>query len=346
MVQPPSQHDDDHNLENDFAPERPAAPSKPADLESVVLWLADSWRESKRFGSSVAGILILLVTVAVGWVWWGIQPATPSEEAPEAIASSRLERQPIEPPVIVPNVSLSSQLDLVLPDPAPVTPIAVTTIDHDAPPVEKRPSAPPRPAAATSASSQATERPSPEPTAADTSQVSPPMPAPATVSAPKPSPPVEIREEEPTPVRTAAVEPPPPPPPTSKVASKSPGGFTTWATSKSGIEDPESVAIQDVLGRYRSAFGALDVAGVRQVWPSVNQRSLERAFRQLEGQEVSFFSCTIDVSGSRANAACVGTTNFIPKVGNRSPQSGPSQWNFKLSKASAGGWLIDDAQAR
>ena len=105
---------------------------------------------------------------------------------------------------------------------------------------------------------------------------------------------------------------------------------------------PESVAIQDLLGRYRTAFGDLDVAGVQQVWPSVNQRSLERAFRQLEGQDLSFFSCTIDVAGRRAEAACVGTTNFIPKVGNRSPQSGPSQWNFKLSKTSAGRWLIDE----
>jgi hypothetical protein len=85
---------------------------------------------------------------------------------------------------------------------------------------------------------------------------------------------------------------------------------------------------------------------VRQVWPAVNQRSLERAFRQLEGQDVSFFSCTIDVDGTRAAAACVGTTSFIPKVGSRSQQSGPSQWNFKLSKTSNTGWLIDDVQAR
>jgi hypothetical protein len=121
---------------------------------------------------------------------------------------------------------------------------------------------------------------------------------------------------------------------------------TTWDSSRPGVGDPESLAIQEVLGRYRAAYAALDVGGVHQVWPSVNQRSLERAFRQLAGQDVSFFSCSIDVDGVHAEVGCVGTTNFIPKVGNRSPQSGPSQWNFKLSKRSASGWLIDDAQAR
>src|SRR5262245_52361354 len=140
MVQPPSQYDDDHNLENDFAPERPAAQSKPADLESVVLWVADTWRESKRARSAFAGILILLVAVAAGWAWWGGQPATPGEEAPEAIASSRLERQPIEAPVIVPSIPSSPGIDLVLPEPVPVTPIAETPIDREARPVEKRPS--------------------------------------------------------------------------------------------------------------------------------------------------------------------------------------------------------------
>ena len=348
MVKAPSGHDDDNNLANDFAPEQPAVESRHADLESVVLWLADGWRESKRVRSSFAGILILLVVAGAGLFWWGNQPAAPGSQGLEPIASARVERLPIEAPVIVPSTALSSDAELALPDPIASV---LGLVDRDVPPIpaekpasgEKPPSARPQ-RASTSTSPKVAERPSPAAAAPAASRVSPPIPAPATVSAPIPSPPVEIREEEPTPVRTAVVEPPPPP--TAKAASKSPGGFTTWDTSRSGTEDPENGAIQDVLGRYRSAFGALDVAAVQQVWPSVNQRSLERAFRQLEGQEVSFFSCTLDVKGPRADASCVGTTNFIPKVGNRSPQSGPSQWNFKLSKRSAGGWLIDDAQAR
>ena len=121
---------------------------------------------------------------------------------------------------------------------------------------------------------------------------------------------------------------------------------SSGGASRSGVEVTDNVAIQDLLGRYRTAFGALDVASVRRVWPSVNQRSLERAFRQLEEQDLSFFSCTINVAGVRAEATCVGSSTFIPTVGSRSPQSGPSQWNFKLSKKSAGPWLIDEAQAR
>ena len=136
------------------------------------------------------------------------------------------------------------------------------------------------------------------------------------------------------------------PPPSATAAPRSSEDGATRGPSRSAVEIPETVAIQDVLGRYRAAFATLDAAGVHKVWPSVNQRSLERAFSQLEEQDVSFFSCTIDVDGARAEAACVGTTNFVPKVGSRSPQSGPSQWNFKLSKMSAGGWLIDGAQAR
>jgi hypothetical protein len=110
------------------------------------------------------------------------------------------------------------------------------------------------------------------------------------------------------------------------------------------IPDAEG-AIQDVLGRYRSALGALDSKAVRQVWPTVNQRSLERALGQLQEQDVSFFSCSIDVKGEAAQAVCVGTTSFVPKVGNRSPQSGPSQWNFSLRKGN-GAWQIHNVVAQ
>jgi hypothetical protein len=343
MVQQPSE-DDVHNSVNDFAPEQPAIESRQADLESVVLWVADTWRESRRV-RWFAGILIILVAAGGGLFWWGNQLAAPGEQVGEPIASSRVEPQPIESPAILPSTPLTSDWDRVVPDPVPV---ASSSIERDSRPVEKPSPTVAQPlsksASSTSLSAPVAERPSPAP-ASDTPQVSPPMPVPATVSAPTPALPAPAREEEPAPVRAALSEPAPPPAATLKATPKAPG-FTTWGTSRSGGEDAESAAIQDVLGKYRSAFVALDVAAVRQVWPSVNQRSLDRAFRQLEEQDVSFFSCTIDVSGTSAAAACVGTTNFIPKVGNRSPQSGPSQWNFKLNKRSPDGWLIEDAQAR
>ncbi len=325
MAQPPSEHDEHRDSVDDFAPERPVVQPKHTDLESVVLWLADRWRDSRRIRSSFAGILVLLLVVGgAGIAWWAIGSGAPNETPAEPIASSRVKEQSIELPAIMPAVPSSSAS------------AQAVSVDRNPLPLEK-----PRPVPAADSSAKVVERQSPS-SPADPSQVSPPMPRPAPV--PSPTPPVHAGEEEPPPARVAAPEPAAPA--SATTAPRSPGGMTTWGSSRPGVEDPESGAIQDLLGRYRTAYAALDAAGVRQLWPSVNQRSLERAFRQLEGQDISFFSCTIDVDGARAEVGCVGTTNFIPKVGNRSPQSGPSQWNFKLSKRSAGSWLIDDAQAR
>jgi hypothetical protein len=108
----------------------------------------------------------------------------------------------------------------------------------------------------------------------------------------------------------------------------------------------ETSAIRDVLGRYRNAFNALDAKAARQVWPTVNERTLDRAFGQLEEQDVYFDRCTIDVKGVLAQARCNGSTRFVPRVGNRSPQTMNREWNFNLRKASDGGWQIQEVQAR
>ena len=377
MAQPLSEHDEDFGSLDDFAPEQPAvqpshadfAPEQPAvqpihaDLDPVALRPADTRRDAGDARSWFVGILVLLI---VGGVWLGLRAippaAAPSEMTAEKIASSTVELQPIEAPGIVPAVPPSSQPDRAVsvdrssasvekprsasvenPRSAPVEkPRSAPVEKPRSASVEKPRSAPvekPRSAPVAGSPGTVVERPSPPPSPADASQVSPPMPRPATAPAPSPPLPVPTGEEVPS-ALVAAPEPAPASPPATTEA-RSPGG-----ASRSGGEDADRVAIQDLLGRYRTAFGDLDVAGVRQVWPSVNQRSLERAFRQLEGQDLFFFSCTIGVAGRRAEAACVGTSTFIPTVGNRSPQSGPSQWNFKLSKTSAGPWLIDEAQAR
>lgn len=323
MAQPPSEHDEDLGSVDDFAPEKPAVQRRHVELESVVLWLADTWRGSRQVRSAVTGVLALLVVGGVGLLLWMFQPGAASETDAEPIASSRVVDQPIETPFIAPRLPSAAGSE------------RAPSIDREPRTLEKPPSA-----ADSSPSNKSAEAKSPA-ASIDASQVSPPMPRPV-VSVPLPP---QASEEEPPPARAEVPEATPVRP--AAPAPPRPGsGVTTWGSSRSGVEDPESAAIQEVLGKYRTSFAALDVAAVHQVWPTVNQRSLERAFRQIEGQDVSFFSCTIDVDGSHADAACVGTTNFIPKVGNRSPQSGPSQWNFKLSKRSASGWLIDDAQAR
>jgi hypothetical protein len=101
-----------------------------------------------------------------------------------------------------------------------------------------------------------------------------------------------------------------------------------------------------VLGRYRSAFNALDAKAAQQVWPTVNERTLDRAFGQLQEQNVSFDRCTIDVKGVLAQANCSGTTRFVPRVGSRSQQVESRQWNFSLRKGYGGGWVIQEVQAR
>jgi hypothetical protein len=325
MAQPPSEHDEQFGSVNDFAPERPPVRPRRVDLESLVLWLVDTLRESTRARSWARGALALFVVGALGLVWWAIAPVAPGEALLEPIASSRVAEQPIDPPLISPGLPSLSQSDQAV------------SVERAAISVEKPQSAP-----APSSTSNVAERKSPVASWPDEpAQVSPPLPRPATPAISIPSLPLP---DDPVPVRAEVAEAVPEPPPAATV-TKSASGVTTWGVSRSGGDDT-SAAIQDVLGRYRTAYAALDVAGVHQVWPAVNRRSLERAFKQVEGQDVSFFSCTIDVEGAGAAAACVGTTNFIPKIGNRSPQSGPSQWNFKLSRRSAGVWLIDDVQAR
>ena len=139
------------------------------------------------------------------------------------------------------------------------------------------------------------------------------------------------------PAPSAAAKPPPPAAAPSEAAA---------AAGAPAAVDIESSAIRDVLGRYRSAFNALDAKAAQQVWPTVNPRTLDRAFGQLQEQNVSFEKCTIEVKALIAAASCNGTTRFVPKVGSRSAQAGPRQWNFILRKASSGGWQIQEVQAR
>ena len=104
-------------------------------------------------------------------------------------------------------------------------------------------------------------------------------------------------------------------------------------------------AIENVLGRYRNAFNRLDAGAAVAVWPKVNEKTLARAFDSLDDQDVSFDSCTIEVGGVHAEAACSGTARYVPKVGSRTTRAEPRQWRFILRRASDG-WLIDHVDAR
>jgi hypothetical protein len=108
----------------------------------------------------------------------------------------------------------------------------------------------------------------------------------------------------------------------------------------------ETEAIQGVLGRYRTAFNALDASAAQQVWPTVDARTLERAFSGLAEQDLSFDSCRIDLNGVLAEATCRGRARFVPTVGSRTPQDQAREWRFSLRRQSNRGWLIEGVDAR
>jgi hypothetical protein len=99
------------------------------------------------------------------------------------------------------------------------------------------------------------------------------------------------------------------------------------------------------LARYRNAFSSLDATAAREVWPTVDERSLSRAFERLEQQNVSFDACMIEVSNDRAQATCKGTARYVPRVGSRTPRVDPRQWRFSLVKVKDD-WFIGAVDAR
>jgi hypothetical protein len=147
----------------------------------------------------------------------------------------------------------------------------------------------------------------------------------------------------------------PPPAATSTPAAVPPSVATapaaaTVAHSEAGVPrvsatDVDTSAIQGALDRYRSAFNALDAGAALEVWPTVNARTLARAFERLQQQDVSFERCQIEITGARAEAACTGTMLYVPRVGNRTAQVDRRHWTFSFLKVSDD-WLIEGVDGR
>jgi hypothetical protein len=108
-------------------------------------------------------------------------------------------------------------------------------------------------------------------------------------------------------------------------------------------EDRSRVA--DVLRRYARAYGALDASAARDVWPSVDQRALARAFGSLRSQELSLQECEIDVHGTSANASCRGQAQYVGKVGSGEPRIESRTWHFELRREGEA-WKIANAETR
>lgn len=107
---------------------------------------------------------------------------------------------------------------------------------------------------------------------------------------------------------------------------------------------PDRAAIEAVLGRYSSAYSALDAGGVQKAFPQVDRRALERTFAGLAEQSLAFDDCRIDITGRDARATCSGSARSTTKNGSR-PQLESRRWDFTLSKIGSA-WLILSAQSR
>lgn len=108
---------------------------------------------------------------------------------------------------------------------------------------------------------------------------------------------------------------------------------------------PATTAIESALNRYVRAFSALDVREARAVWPSVDERTLRRAFERLEQQQFELEACTIDSTGTHAVASCAGTARYVPKVGSKGIRSERRQWTFRLQHRGQE-WSIEAVDSR
>ena len=149
----------------------------------------------------------------------------------------------------------------------------------------------------------------------------------------------------PVPSPTAPTSPVPsplarPPEPPRAVATSVAAGVTALPP-----HEVETNAIQGVLGRYRTAYNQLDARAAAVVWPTVDERTLARAFERIDDQTVSFDNCQIQLGGVVAEAVCTGMARFVPKVGSRTPRTQARRWQF-LFRRTASGWIIEKVDAR
>jgi hypothetical protein len=111
-----------------------------------------------------------------------------------------------------------------------------------------------------------------------------------------------------------------------------------------GTSVDDRAAIQDVIRRYETAYERLDASAAKQIWPSVDERALARAFAGLASQTLTLQPCRIDVNSSSAVASCPGSATYVARVGSKSGQIQRRDWTFVLRKANDG-WQIGSVQS-
>jgi hypothetical protein len=102
----------------------------------------------------------------------------------------------------------------------------------------------------------------------------------------------------------------------------------------------ETEVVLAVLKEYSRAYGQMDVRATKAVYPTVDDRSLRRAFDDLKEQQVRFASCGVAISSSGAGASawCTGDATYRPKIGSRMHLPN-REWTFTLERDGTG-WQI------
>ena len=257
-----------------------------------------------------------------------VPPAPPVRSEPPARSEALAKSEP--PPTVRATAPEPPRLPRPLSqDPARLA-AGVTTPSRasvDAPPA-------PRPTTPASVSSPPVETPAATPPASASASSSSSVPPPSVAATPSPSPPAV------TPPTTAATTSAPAP-----ATAAVPPASAAAPAAGAAVIDTNTTGIQSALTRYRQAFNTLSASAAREVWPTVNERSLSRAFDRLDEQQVSFDGCQIQVNQERAEAVCNGSARYVPRVGSRTPRVERRQWRFSLVKT-RGEWLIGAVDAR
>jgi hypothetical protein len=145
-----------------------------------------------------------------------------------------------------------------------------------------------------------------------------------------------------TPLAAAPSLPPAPPAPARAEVPPPAVVTATTGTSEARPVD-EAVRVREVLQRYEAAYSRLDAAAAHAIWPGVDESALARAFNGLQAQQLSLGRCDVSVTGGSAQATCLGSASWTPKVGNG--RTAARRWHFDLQNAS-GGWRIVKAEMR
>jgi hypothetical protein len=106
-----------------------------------------------------------------------------------------------------------------------------------------------------------------------------------------------------------------------------------------------SDGIAEALKHLQLAYERRDATLAKEVWPTVDERALARAFDGLRSQSVTFDRCQLNVTGAAGDVECRGVTRYVPRVGSQYPRTESRQWKFRVQKA-ADSWVITSAAAR